>query len=209
MFRYIITILSLSILATQSLIAQNVVKYGNDFLAIGVGARAHGMGKSVVANASGGDAGYWNPAGLVIMPTSFQVNLMHAEWFAGIAKYDYVSLANSLGKDKKSALGITIIRLGIDDIPNTFELIQSDGSINTDYVTGFSYADYAGMVSYSTKLKPEGLRLGGTAKVIYRNVGTFGKAWGFGADVGLQYDLNRWKIGLMARDITSTFTAWN
>jgi hypothetical protein len=187
----------------------NVVKYGNDFLAIGVGARAHGMGKSVVANVSGGDAGYWNPAGLVMSPSAFQVNFMHAEWFAGVAKYDYISIANSLGDDKKATLGISLIRLGVDNIPNTFDLVMSDGSIDPSRVTSFSYADYAGLVSYSRKLKPKGLRLGGTAKVIYKSAGKFGSAWGFGADLGMQYDIKRWKFGLMARDITSTFNAWS
>lgn len=205
----IYTVVFLLLFFGPILLAQNTVKYGNDYLAIGVGARAHGMGKSVVANVASGNAGYWNPAGLVLMPHSFQVNMMHAEWFSGIAKYDYISFAKSLGTEKKSAIGVSIIRLGIDNIPNTFSLVGADGSINPDLVTGFSYADYAALISYSRKLKPKGLRLGGSAKIIYRNAGKFGKAWGFGADIGLQYDLNRWKFGLMARDITSTFNAWS
>ncbi len=209
MSRLLTIILALGLFSYQSTNAQNTVKYGNEFLSIGVGARAHGMGKSVVASTTGGDAGFWNPAGLVIIPTNFQVNFMHAEWFAGVAKYDYVSFANALGKEKKSALGISVIRLGIDDIPNTFNLVGSDGSVNPDWVTGFSYADYAGLITYSRKLKPDGLRFGGNAKVIYRSVGKFGKAWGFGLDLGMQYDLGRWQLGLMARDITSTFNAWS
>lgn len=191
------------------LTAQNAVKYGNDYLAIGVGARAHGMGKSIVASVADGNAVYWNPAGLTMLSSSFEVNLMHAEWFSGIAKYDYVSFAKSLGEEKESAFAVAVIRLGIDNIPNTFNLVGADGSINPDLVTGFSYADYAALASYSHKLRIDGLRLGGTAKVIYRNAGQFGKAWGFGADLGVQYDVQRWKFGLMARDITSTFNAWS
>jgi hypothetical protein len=40
-------------------------KYSNEFLAIGVGADAYGMGNAVVASADGVSAAYWNPAGLV------------------------------------------------------------------------------------------------------------------------------------------------
>jgi hypothetical protein len=45
--------------------------------------------------------------------------------------------------------------------------------------------------------------------VIYRQVGDFASAWGFGLDVGLQYEWRKWKLGAMARDITSTFNAWS
>ncbi|MEK7253297.1 MAG: hypothetical protein AAB316_01010, partial [Bacteroidota bacterium] len=39
-------------------------KYSNEFLSIGVSARAQGMGNSVVASIDDVTAGYWNPAGL-------------------------------------------------------------------------------------------------------------------------------------------------
>jgi len=51
--------------------------------------------------------------------------------------------------------------------------------------------------------------VGGSAKVIYRRVGGFGKAWGFGLDAGLQYQRNQWRISAVARDVTSTFNAWS
>ncbi|MEJ7665627.1 MAG: hypothetical protein WKG07_41965 [Hymenobacter sp.] len=48
-----------------------------------------------------------------------------------------------------------------------------------------------------------------SGKVIYRNVGSFANAYGFGIDAGVQYNHNGWRLGLMARDITTTFTAWS
>lgn len=197
------------LLGSFNLLAQNVVKYGNDFLSIGVGARAHGMGQAVVANTQGGNAGYWNPAGLVRTSTPFQFNIMHAEWLAGVAKYDYASFVNIIGKEKKSAFGVTVIRLGIDNIPYTFELVRPDGSIDPEQVTGFSYADYAGLVSYAKKINNK-FRLGANAKIIHRTAGRFGKAWGFGVDIGMQYQASKQiQLGLMARDISSTFNAWS
>ena len=39
-------------------------KYSNEFLNIGVGARALGMGNANVTSVNGVYSGYWNPAGL-------------------------------------------------------------------------------------------------------------------------------------------------
>ena len=82
---------SFLILAVSNLEAQ-VSTFSNEFLSIGVSARAHGMSNAQVANVSDATAGYWNPAGLTNVEGPFQVSLMHAEWFAGIAKYDFLSI---------------------------------------------------------------------------------------------------------------------
>ena len=92
-------------------------KYSNEFLNIGVGARALGMGNANVASAEGVNAGYWNPAGLLQQKNDLEVGLMHAEYFAGIAKYDY--LGGSKRIDSNSVAGITLLRFGVDNIPNT------------------------------------------------------------------------------------------
>lgn len=182
-------------------------KYSNEFLHLGVGAQAFAMGNAVAASSEDVTAGYWNPAGLVSSTEWLQVSAMHSEYFAGIAKYDYVGVSHSLGK--KGVLGFTFLRFGVDDIPNTTQLIDNDGRINYDNVTTFTAGDYAFMGSYAKALAVPGLSLGGTVKVIHRRVGDFAKSWGFGLDAGIKYRLNsHWKFGLVARDVTSTFNAW-
>ena len=182
-------------------------KYSNEFLSIGVGARALAMGNSMVSAVNDATAGYWNPAGLVSMRGDLQVNLMHSEYFSGIGKYDYGSLG--IPVDTNRAIAFSIIRFGVDDIPDTSELIDSDGNINYDKIKSFSVADYAFLFSYSRATTITGLRYGANAKIIHRKVGKFANAWGFGLDAGLQYDYNKWRFGAMGRDITSTFNAWN
>ena len=186
--------------------AQETRKYSNEFLAIGVGARALGMSNAYVTTVNDVTSGYWNPAGLTQIKKDFQVGLMHAEYFAGIAKYDYGAFAANI--DSASAFGFSIVRFGVDDIPNTTQLIDADGNVDYDRISSFSVADYAFMFSYARKSKIEGLRYGANVKIIYRNVGDFAQAWGFGFDAGVQYDYKKWKFGLMARDVTSTFNAW-
>ena len=182
-------------------------KYSNEFLAIGVGARALGMSNTVTSIVNDATAGYWNPSGL-INDTSFrQVSLMHAEYFAGIAKYDYASLAARI--DASSTAGISVIRFAVDDIPDTSELIDNDGNINYDKIKSFSAIDFAFLFSYARNSPIEGLNFGANAKIIKRKVGSFAKAWGFGFDIGAQYKINEWKLGAVIKDATTTFNVWS
>ncbi len=193
------------ILFTTCLFAQ-APKYSNEFLAIGVGARALGMSNSNIAIVDDVTAGYWNPAGLNHIKSNIQVGLMHSEYFAGIAKYDYGAIAARI--DESSVAGFSFIRFGVDDIPNTTELIDAEGNIDYDRITTFSAADYGFLFSYTRAIK-QNLRVGANAKIIHRIVGDFAHAWGFGLDVGAQYEFENWIFGAMARDVTSTFNAWS
>jgi hypothetical protein len=115
----------------------------------------------------------------------------------------------SLTGDKKSTLAISYIRFGVDDIPNTSQLIDAEGNINYDRITSFSAVDNAFIASYARKLNVEGLTLGGNIKIIRRIIGEFADAWGFGLDAGAQYVRKSWKFGATFRDFTGTFNAWN
>ena len=44
-----------------------IAKYAGEFLSLGVGGRALGMGGASVALANDVTAGYWNPAGLALL----------------------------------------------------------------------------------------------------------------------------------------------
>ena len=108
----IIIIISFLCMAISS-VAQR--KYVNEFLNIGIGARAFAMGGAVCASTEDVTSGYWNPAGLRSIPADFQLSLMHNEYFGGLAKYDYAGLAYKLANNKGN-LGINIIRFAVDDI---------------------------------------------------------------------------------------------
>ncbi len=182
-------------------------KYSNEFLSIGVGGRALGMSNAQVASVSDATSGFWNPAGLTLIKSNAEVTAMHAELFAGILKYDYGAVATRI--DSSHAMCFSIIRLGVDDIANTLDLFDGSGNINYDRIKPFAVADYAFFFSYAKKSTIEGLRYGGSAKIIHRVIGDFGKAWGFGFDLGAQYEKGKWIFGLLGKDVTSTFNAWS
>ena len=186
--------------------AQTFRNYSNEFLNIGVDARALGMSKSVVATSNDVNAAYWNPAGLVNLE-DYEGSLMHASYFAGIANYNFAAIA--LPIDNKSAFGISIIRFGVDDILNTTELIDSQGNINFNKISLFSAADYAFTFSYARNLIFKDMYFGVNTKIIRRVIGDFASSWGFGFDAGIQFERNNWKFGLMVRDITTTYNTWS
>lgn len=202
--KYLLTVAFLGMITLA-----NAQKYSNEFLNIGVGAAAQSMGNAQVASVSDVTAGFWNPAGLTQVKEDLQVSFMHAEWFASIGNYDYLAGVKPLA-DGNRAIGFSMIRFGIDNIPNTLSLYESDGTINYDNIKPFSAVDYAFVTSYAQKMKNEKLSIGGNVKVIHRRIGPFATSWGFGLDVGAQYRLNdNFTIGLLGKDITSTFNAWD
>ncbi len=200
------SILFLFFIASLSSLGQ-APKYSNEFLAIGTGARAKALGNSFVAISDDATAGYWNPAGLLRIEGDLQFSLMHAEYFAGIAKYDFGAVAFPI--DTLSTIAFTYIRFGVDDIPNTTQLIDADGNINYDRITSFSTADNAFLFSYARKMKIPGLSVGANVKVVRRIIGSFANAWGFGLDLAAQYRKDNWQFGAIFRDVTGTFNAWN
>jgi hypothetical protein len=185
---------------------QAVRKYSNEFMNIGVDAAALGMANAVTSSTSDVNSVYWNPAGLVHLE-DHQVSLMHANYFANIAQYDYIAYAKPI--DDQSAWGVSLIRFGVDDILNTTELIDSQGNIDYNRISLFSTADYGFTFSYARKLQLPGFQYGVNAKVIRRIIGKFASSWGFGLDAGIQFEKNNWHFGLMLRDITTTYNVWN
>ena len=185
--------------------------YSNEFLNIGAGARGMAMGGAQVASVTDASSGYWNPAGLVGVKDHPSVSIMHAEYFSGIGKYDYGSIALPI-QDNKRTIGLSLLRFAVDDIPNTLFLVNPDNSINYGNITAFSSADYALLLSFAqniTETETGHLSFGVNAKIIHRQVGKFASAWGFGLDAGLQMHGENWRLGLMAKDLTTTFNAWS
>jgi hypothetical protein len=208
--RKLYSLFLISFLGFSSIASAQFTTYSNEFLNIGAGARGMSMGNAQVASVNDGTAGYWNPAALTYVKEP-QLNLMHAEYYAGIGKYDYASLVLPV-KDNKRVMALTLLRFAVDDIPNTIFLVQPDGTINFSNITTFSSADYAFLFSLAQQVKKSddmNISLGLNAKIIHRIAGDFASSWGFGFDAGALFAGNRWKLGIMAKDITTTFNAWS
>ena len=181
-------------------------KYGAEFLASGVGARALGMGGAYVAHANDVTAGYWNVAGLNAV-TGPQAAYMHAERFNGAVAFDYAAVAYPLSK--RSTVAVSFVRSAVDDIANTLAAYDpATDTINPDNVTLFSAADNALYLSYARGINDR-LSVGATAKVIQRGIGDFASAWGYSLDIGAQLNIGRVQLGLNLQDAPGMLQSWS
>jgi len=199
--------------SSPRLFGQNAPKYSNEFLSIGVGARALAMSNAMTSTVDDVTAAYWNPAALTDIEYRYQFSFQHAAYFQGVANYDYLGVAYAVDQD--SHLGLAIIRLGIDDIPDTRLLFSPSGALDYDQINFFTASDVALILSYARGVSfvsgepfATGLNFGINFKVIRRKVGDFADAWGFGVDISAKYRYHGWDFGLMIRDVTTTFNAW-
>lgn len=191
-------------------------KYAGEFLALGVGGRALGMGSASVALAADVTAGYWNPAGLshIVYP---QLMLMHDEQFGSLVNHDYGAAAIPVGTS--TSLGLSVLRLGVDEIPDTRNAgvdaagnpvtdLDNFSRIDPDRVRYFNAADWALFLTYSRSVSAN-FSYGANVKFIRREVAEYA-ATGIGFDVGVRY--RAWEnivFGANVQDVTTTLLAWS
>lgn len=188
--------------------AQELGKYGAEFLAGGVGGRALGMGGAHVGLAQDVSAGYWNPAGLSQLAYP-EGAYMHAERFAGVVSFDYGSLAIPI--NARSTIGLSFFRSGVNDIKNTLDAWDPERNQPKpnpeNYFKSFSAADMAFFLSYA-RLINEHLSIGASGKIIRRNIGDFADAWGYSFDVGVRYQTGRFVFGANLQDVARMRQSW-
>ncbi|HTK81616.1 MAG TPA: PorV/PorQ family protein [Bacteroidota bacterium] len=203
----------LAVMFSCNVIAASRAKYAGEFIAIGVGGRALGLGGAYTALANDGTSGYWNPAGLSRLNYP-QLILMHDEGFGGLINYDYGAAALPLGPN--TSLAFSAIRLGVDDIANTKNAwtdFNHDGRIqenelDRNNITYFNSADWAFYISYARKLDDR-FSYGANLKLIRRDQGE-GSATGIGFDLAAQYLLSdKFLLGANLQDATTTLIAWS
>ncbi|MCX5801206.1 MAG: PorV/PorQ family protein [Candidatus Eisenbacteria bacterium] len=208
-------------------------KYAAEFLKVGAGARALGMGGAFVALADDASAIYWNPAGIASVRKT-EIEAMHAEQFGSLINYDFVAVAFPISGDaaRKASIGAAIIRLAVDDIPYTKNLEWEDYGIDQtpgtgDYGEGNgtwdpgerivldegkmiwkSNADMALLLSYASELT-EKISVGGTFKLVRQEI-IDNSSLGAGVDIGAIYTLNKsTSFGLVVSDATTTQLVWD
>jgi len=202
----------------QNVLAASKAKYAGEFIAIGIGGRALGLGGAYTALTTDITAGYWNPAGLASLLYP-QISLMHDERFAGLVNYDYGAVAVPMGPS--STLALSVIRLGVDNIPNTQyagvdengnplppDQWQSASRLDPNRITYFNSADWAIYISYAKKYDDK-LSIGANLKYIRRDMGS-ASADGIGFDAAVKYlPFENFILGGNFQDVTTTLIAWN
>ena len=188
-------------------------KYTADFLNLGAGARALGMGGTGTATTNDATAIYWNPAGMGHRDSLHDISVMSST-LNGLAAYTFVSYSHPVSDT--SSLGISWLRVGVDDIPITGIAVASKqvGPTNRPEVIGtFSNTHNAFLLAGGWRLPSLSrlsLRLGGTLKLLYIDSYRNTNAIGGGGDIGfLMTYRERVTLGIRACDIFTTKLYWN
>lgn len=180
--------------------------YSNEFLELPKGARAYCFSDAAIAMPDQAFSVGVNPALLQYSASTHEAGLMHVNHFQGLASSNLAAYATRL--DSLSAVGVALLRFGVDQIPNTIDLIDPSGNFDYDRLKYFSTADYAFHFSYARKWTKQAA-WGVNLKVIYRKVGAFASAMGLGWDAGYYARNTHFAYAFQLTDVTTTFTSWS
>lgn len=170
-------LLALAAPARASFKPSDIGTAGGQFLKLGAGARAEGLGEAYTSAADDADAVYWNPAALTRIPKR-SVTLMEAPLLAGI-NYQYAGYGQKLFKD--TALGASV------------QYVSQPGIDQTDangFATGgtFHPNDFAGALGGAYHFDFEelgiltGASLGATLKYVNSTITKTASTWA--SDIG-------------------------
>ncbi|MHB2026676.1 MAG: PorV/PorQ family protein [Elusimicrobiota bacterium] len=166
-----------------------------DFLNLGVGARAAGMGGAYNAIANDATALYWNPAALTTIQDK-SVSVMHAPYIAS-SYFDYAAYGQNLGR--YGALGLSWQYFSLGSINQTDQTGSNMGSV-TPYdmavTVGYAYRFDDGAPFFLS-----GFSLGLAGKLIQSSIATAAQTEA--ADIGIL------SPGYLNRRLRLAFTADN
>ena len=202
--------------------AQAVDKFAAEFLKVGVGARALGMGGAFVSIADDASATYWNPAGMVQLAGREALG-MHASQFGGVVDHDVLGMVSPLRTgSRRTAIGVTLVRLAVDDIRVTSGFRDSTGpdgipilvdengnEVAPEDIPRKSAYDLALLLSYARGIGDR-WSAGVNIKLIRQSLVGEGASFGVGADLGFLFQPKpNLAFGVRIADVTTTQLYWD
>jgi hypothetical protein len=224
-------------LATVCLVSVSVVYssqyYTAEFLNLGFGVRALGMGSAFAGVSDDSTAAYWNPAGLSQLDKG-EFALMYSNMFDGLVKYGFINGVTPklripfTNKVIPGSFGLSIVSLTVPDVPYLPQSADNDalmagaqsnqaGKLEELYnkQTYDTDAETAIYLSYGLPkgryFIPSWLLVGINLKSISQKVFSYSSS-GIGLDLGFMYTglmKKGIRIGLNVQDVTGTPIKWS
>ncbi len=193
--KILLTVLILSIMAMPALAASSKIgTSGAQFLKIGVGARATGMGGIYTGLADDVSAIYWNPGGLGQLKAP-EMMLMYNNWFQDIS-HQFAAFAYPIQNVGVFALGVTMLTV------NDLEKRAADTEVKDGT---FKAQDAAYALAYGRQITDQ-LMLGATVKMLNSKIDDQ-SASGVAVDVGglIKTPVEGLDVGLAVTNIGSKY----
>ncbi len=170
------------IVSTMSMFAQDISKSGvtaAQFLKIGIGSRAIGMGSAFAATADDISAVYWNPAGLAVNKQN-EALFNHTNWIADVG-VDFAAASLKLGEFGTLGAFVTVMKSIDGMMVRSIEVPEGTGEL-------FDAGSMAIGLSYARSLT-EDFSIGFNAKYIREYI-WHESAVGFALDAGVLYKID-------------------
>jgi hypothetical protein len=168
-----------------------VAQRGANFLEIGVGARARGMGDAYTGLASGASATFWNPAGLAGVER-FTVAFSYLDLYGDLdISHNFAAAVLPIFG---GAAAVSYLGLNSGDIPRTDEVNPGGGSQQAGEF--FTFSSKAIGVHYGRRLTDR-LQVGFSGRVISEGISQASVSW-WGLDVGTMFNTGLYGISLAA-----------
>jgi hypothetical protein len=165
---------------------------GANFLSIGVGARAMGLGNAYGALAEGSEALYWNPAGIAADPR-FTAMVSYNDMYGDFGlQHIFAGVTVPAGE---GAFGFSLTSFQSGDIPRTTARNPEGG--DPQFGEFFEWTDLALGLSYARQITDR-LNVGLTLKYASSGIPD-AKATFFGGDAGIQF-----RTGLLGTTVAAS-----
>ncbi|MCF7793964.1 MAG: hypothetical protein K9N09_09265 [Candidatus Cloacimonetes bacterium] len=187
------------------LLAMNLfaTKYAGEIFRMGAGVRNFALGNIGLSDTNTAGAAYWNAA-LLNEISQNRFELMHAEEYAGLLKYD--TAAAVWGRENK--ISVVITRIGIDDIPLTKLEDPNNAISSSNRPYKYKSVNNSDIVVYAGIARKFGKYIIGISpKMAYRNLAEE-SGFGFGADLSTYFKYSKGLIGIKLHDFFTTQILW-
>ncbi len=186
---WILLIIVVALFGEVSVAASDAGRTAADFLSIGIGAKAAGMGGAYTAISDGASASYWNPAGLADVEGG-EVVLGHFSWFQDIT-LEHGAVAYQISD--RTALAASVTYLNYGQI-NGYDV----NGMTTDEITAY---DLCGALSVGMSAG-HNLSIGLSGKFISQKLDDL-NASAFAVDLGLKYQIDRLTLAAVVANVGS------
>ena len=185
MKKLIIFITAALLTVTSFAVNQNAGTSAEQFLKLGAGARASGMGEAFAAVADDAAAIYWNPAGLGALDKG-SLSVMHSAWLENTF-YEWAGYARPVGNIGVLGIGVQYLSYG------TLTKIDETGTEGAS----FDPTDTSVSLCYANTIC--GLGVGVNLKYISSKIVNTASA--YAADIGLQRRFGKLALGAAVQNI--------